>query len=205
MLGVLRPNTSGRLEEYLQRAGKASRSRRPAFGSPRPRRGPRSSCARASGRAMRSLFHAGGKRRGHGAHPGRQTLSCYGHNDCGRRLERGKVKALGADFVIRSLEGRFCGSGEARHEGRACGHRRGPRGRRHLNKSLECLKRGGKLVTFGATSGYEVRVSQHDLFGKNISIHGVYVGPKAAVSSEHPEADPGETEAGYFFILCVRL
>ncbi len=50
-----------------------------------------------------------------------------------------------------------------------------------FNKSLSCLKRGGKLVTFGNTSGDEVPLRLRYVFGKNITIHGVYVGPKAAM------------------------
>jgi NADPH:quinone reductase-like Zn-dependent oxidoreductase len=49
-----------------------------------------------------------------------------------------------------------------------------------FNKTLACLKRGGRLVTFGATSGDEVRLSLRHVFGKNITIHGVYVGPRHA-------------------------
>ncbi len=48
-------------------------------------------------------------------------------------------------------------------------------------KSLACLKRGGKLVTFGATAGDEAAVSLRHVFGKNITIHGVYVGPRASM------------------------
>ena len=50
-----------------------------------------------------------------------------------------------------------------------------------FSRSLACVRRGGSLVTFGATSGDEVRVSLRHLFGKNIRVHGVYVGPKAAM------------------------
>jgi NADPH:quinone reductase-like Zn-dependent oxidoreductase len=50
-----------------------------------------------------------------------------------------------------------------------------------VSASLSCVRRGGSLVTFGATSGDEVRVSLRYLFGKNIRVHGVYVGPKAAM------------------------
>jgi NADPH:quinone reductase-like Zn-dependent oxidoreductase len=50
-----------------------------------------------------------------------------------------------------------------------------------FSRSLSCVRRGGSLVTFGATSGDEVRISLRHLFGKNIRIHGVYVGPKAAM------------------------
>ena len=51
-----------------------------------------------------------------------------------------------------------------------------------FNNSLSCLKKGGRLVTFGATSGDELNLSLRYVFGKNITIHGVYVGPKAAFS-----------------------
>lgn len=51
-----------------------------------------------------------------------------------------------------------------------------------FNKSLSCLKRGGKLVTFGATAGDEIPLGLRYVFGKNITIHGVYVGPRAAAA-----------------------
>ncbi len=51
-----------------------------------------------------------------------------------------------------------------------------------FNTSLACLKRGGRLVTFGATTGDEAPLSLRHVFGKNIAIHGVYVGPKAAAA-----------------------
>ena len=50
-----------------------------------------------------------------------------------------------------------------------------------FNKSLSCLKKGGRIVPFGATSGDEVPLSLRYIFGKNITLHGIYVGPKAAV------------------------
>ncbi len=49
-----------------------------------------------------------------------------------------------------------------------------------FNTSLSCLKRGGRLVTFGSTTGDELPLSLRYVFGKNITIHGVYVGPRAA-------------------------
>jgi NADPH:quinone reductase-like Zn-dependent oxidoreductase len=47
-------------------------------------------------------------------------------------------------------------------------------------QSLAAVKRGGKVVTFGATSGDTVPVSLRHIFGKNLTIHGVYVGPRTA-------------------------
>jgi NADPH:quinone reductase-like Zn-dependent oxidoreductase len=92
-----------------------------------------------------------------------------------------KAKELGADHVInyrkedfservRQMTGGGLADIAVDHVGAAT-----------FNKSLSCLKRGGKLVTFGNTSGDEVPLSLRYVFGKNITIHGVYVGPKAAM------------------------
>jgi len=51
-----------------------------------------------------------------------------------------------------------------------------------FSRSLAVVKRGGRVVTFGATSGDEAAISLRQVFGKNLAIHGVYVGPKAAVA-----------------------
>ncbi len=93
----------------------------------------------------------------------------------------GKAKELGADHVVNHRNEdfveavkRITGGGLADivvdHVGAAT-----------FNKSLSCLTRGGKLVTFGNTSGDEVPISLRYIFGKNITVHGVYVGPKAAM------------------------
>jgi NADPH:quinone reductase-like Zn-dependent oxidoreductase len=50
-----------------------------------------------------------------------------------------------------------------------------------INQSLSSLRRGGTLVTFGGTSGDTANMSLRHIFGKNLTIHGVYVGPRAAV------------------------
>lgn len=50
-----------------------------------------------------------------------------------------------------------------------------------FNKSLAAVKRGGHIITFGATTGDEVPISLRHIFGRGITIHGVYTGPKAAV------------------------
>ena len=49
-----------------------------------------------------------------------------------------------------------------------------------FGKSLAAVKRGGRVVTFGASSGDDVPVSLRQIFGKNLTIHGIYVGPRAA-------------------------
>ena len=43
-------------------------------------------------------------------------------------------------------------------------------------KSIASLARGGRLVTCGATSGFEGRTDLRALFAKNLSLHGSYMG-----------------------------
>jgi len=49
-----------------------------------------------------------------------------------------------------------------------------------FGRSLGAVKRGGRVVTFGASSGDTVPVSLRHIFGKNLTIHGIYVGPRSA-------------------------
>ena len=92
-----------------------------------------------------------------------------------------KAKELGADAVINHRKEDFAEAVKRVTKGELADIVVDHVGAATFNKSLSCLKRGGKLVTFGATSGDEVNMSLRYLFGKNISIHGVYVGPKAAM------------------------
>jgi len=45
-------------------------------------------------------------------------------------------------------------------------------------KSVRSLARGGRLVTCGATTGFEVGLDLRALFAKQLSLFGSYVGPK---------------------------
>jgi NADPH:quinone reductase-like Zn-dependent oxidoreductase len=45
-------------------------------------------------------------------------------------------------------------------------------------KGLKSLKKGGKLITLGATSGSEVPIELRFVYGKNLSIEGIYMGSK---------------------------
>jgi NADPH:quinone reductase-like Zn-dependent oxidoreductase len=92
-----------------------------------------------------------------------------------------KAKELGADFVINHKKEDFAEAVKQITRGELADIAVDHVGSATFNKSLSCLKRGGRLVTFGNTSGDEVLVNLRYLFGKNISIHGVYVGPKTAV------------------------
>jgi NADPH:quinone reductase-like Zn-dependent oxidoreductase len=93
----------------------------------------------------------------------------------------GKAKELGADHVINNRKEDFVEATKRITGGRLADIAADHVGADTFNKSLSCLKRGGTLVTFGNTSGDEVPLSLRYVFGKNITIHGVYVGPKAAM------------------------
>ena len=55
-----------------------------------------------------------------------------------------------------------------------------------FGRALAMVKRGGRVVTFGATAGDAATISLRQVFGKNLTIHGVYVGPRAAVHQYLP-------------------
>lgn len=91
-----------------------------------------------------------------------------------------KAKELGADFVINHTKEDFAERVKQITKGELADIAVDHVGAATFNKSLSCLKRGGRAVTFGNTSGDEATLSLRYLFGKNIAIHGVYVGPKKA-------------------------
>jgi len=92
-----------------------------------------------------------------------------------------KARELGADQVINYKKEDFAEAVKRTTRGRLADIVVDHVGADTVARSLSCLRRGGSLVTFGATSGDEVHMSLRYLFGKNIRIHGVYVGPRAAM------------------------
>jgi NADPH:quinone reductase-like Zn-dependent oxidoreductase len=90
------------------------------------------------------------------------------------KLER--AKALGADHVVNYEREDFAA------ETRRITGKRGVdvvfehTGQATWEKSLASLARGGRLVTCGATSGFEGRTDLRALFAKHVSIHGSYMG-----------------------------
>jgi alcohol dehydrogenase len=93
-----------------------------------------------------------------------------------------KAKEQGADFVINYKKEDFAAAVRRITNNDLADIAVDHIGAATMNKSLACVKRGGRLVTFGATSGDELPLSLRYVFGKNITIHGVYVGPKRAMA-----------------------
>ncbi len=112
-----------------------------------------------------------------------QTAKLFGASvlaTVGDEWKRERAKALGADFVVNYRQEDVREAVKNHTDGHMADIVVDHVGAATINQSLSCLRRGGRLVTFGATSGDEAPVSLRRVFGRNIAIHGVYVGPKSA-------------------------
>jgi NADPH:quinone reductase-like Zn-dependent oxidoreductase len=92
-----------------------------------------------------------------------------------------KAKALGADLVIDHRNEDLLETVKRFTGGRLVDIAVDHVGADTFTRTLAAVRRGGRVVTFGATSGDEAKLSLRQVFGKNLTIHGVYVGPKASV------------------------
>jgi NADPH:quinone reductase-like Zn-dependent oxidoreductase len=97
-----------------------------------------------------------------------------------------KAKELGADLVINHRSEDFLEAVKRFTHGRLVDIAVDHAGGETFTRSIAALRRGGRIVTFGATSGDEAKLSLRQVFGRNLTIHGVYVGPKAAVPQYLP-------------------
>jgi NADPH:quinone reductase-like Zn-dependent oxidoreductase len=97
-----------------------------------------------------------------------------------------KAKELGADFVINHRNEDLLDAVKRFTGGRLVDIAVDHVGGDTLARSVAAVKRGGRIVTFGATAGDEVKLSLRQVFGKNLTVHGVYVGPKSAVPQYLP-------------------
>ncbi len=122
------------------------------------------------------LIHAAGSGVGSAAiqiakHFGAKVITTVGSDE---KMKR--AKALGADHVINYKTADF--SDEVKRITKSKGvdvvlEHIGPE---VFSKSLACLKKGGRLVTCGATSGPSVELSLRYLYARQISVSGCYMG-----------------------------
>ncbi len=94
-----------------------------------------------------------------------------------------KAQKIGADHVINYKKDSFVERIKEITEGRMCDIVVDHIGESTFSGSIACCKKGGSVVTFGATTGGEPKINLRAVFGKNIDIHGVYMGTKGEVSS----------------------
>ncbi len=120
------------------------------------------------------LVHAGGSGIGTAAIKMAKAIGCTVYATVGDDEKGAKAKALGADFVVNYRTERFEG------EVRLATKRKGVDvvfehvGADTWNGSLLCLKRGGRLVTCGSTSGVSTTMNLMQLFQQQYRIFGSF-------------------------------
>ncbi len=120
------------------------------------------------------LVQAGGSGIGTAAIKMAKAIGCTVYTTVGDDVKGEKARALGADHVINYREERF--EGEVRRLTKRKGvdvvfEHVGPE---TWNGSLLCLKRGGRLVTCGSTSGVSVQMNLMQLFQQQYRITGSF-------------------------------
>ena len=93
-----------------------------------------------------------------------------------------KAKEIGADFVINYKKEDFVEKVKEITNGELCDLVVDHIGAQTFNGSLASGKRGARIITFGTTTGAEVNINLRGIFGKNQTVHGVYMGTKGEVS-----------------------
>ncbi|WP_342149887.1 zinc-binding dehydrogenase [Methylorubrum sp. SB2] len=120
------------------------------------------------------LVHAGGSGIGTAAIKMAKAIGCTVYTTVGDDQKGEKARALGADHVVNYREERFEG------EVRRLTKRKGVDvvfehvGAETWNGSLLCLKRGGRLVTCGSTSGVSTQMNLMQLFQQQYRIFGSF-------------------------------
>lgn len=104
---------------------------------------------------------------------GAEVITTAGTND---KLE--KARQLGADYGINYLQDDFTGKVKEFTSGNGVDVVFEHIGPETFEKSLLCLKRGGRVVTCGATSGPAVNIDLRLFFVRQLSISGCYMGSR---------------------------
>ena len=104
---------------------------------------------------------------------GADVITTVGNDE---KLE--KARELGANHVINHSKEDFADKVNELTDGRGVDLVFEHIGRETWEKSLLCLKRGGRIVTCGATSGPTVSFDLRFLFAKQLSISGCYMGSR---------------------------
>ncbi len=92
-----------------------------------------------------------------------------------------KAKSNGADFVINYKKENFVEKVHEITKGNLCDIVVDHIGASTFADSLNCAKKGGNVITFGTTTGAETNINLRNVFGKNLMVHGVYMGTKGEV------------------------
>ena len=89
-----------------------------------------------------------------------------------------KVKQIGADYVFNYKKDDVLQNVQEITKGKMCDIVVDHVGQETFNLSIDLTKKGGHVITFGVTTGAEPTINLRKIFGKNLDIHGVYMGTK---------------------------
>ncbi|MGE5237866.1 MAG: zinc-binding dehydrogenase [Chloroflexota bacterium] len=92
-----------------------------------------------------------------------------------------KARELGADFVVNYRKEDFSHAIHDITGGNLVDIAVDHIGAETFSRTLQSVRRGGKVAFFGSTTGEEITLNLRYAFGKNITLHGIYMGPKASV------------------------
>src|SRR6266511_2618448 len=120
------------------------------------------------------LVHAGGSGIGSGAIKMAKAIGCSVITTVGDDAKAEKAKALGADHVINYRTDRFEGAVRKITAKKGVDVVFEHVGAETFNGSLLCLKRGGRLVTCGSTSGPSTTINLMQLFQQQYRIIGSF-------------------------------
>src|ERR1700757_4073093 len=134
------------------------------------------------------LVHAGGSGIGSVAIKMAKALDCTVITTIGDDAKAEKAKALGADHVINYRTERFEGAVRKITGKKGVDVAFEHVGPDTFNGSLLCLKRGGRLVTCGSTSGPSTTINLMQLFQQQYRI----VGSFGAAVGQNPETPPAK-------------
>jgi alcohol dehydrogenase len=139
------------------------------------------------------LVHAGGSGIGTAAIKMAKAIGCTVITTVGDDAKAEKAKALGADHVINYRTDRFEGAVRKLTKKKGVDVVFEHVGAETFNGSLLCLKRGGRLVTCGATSGPTTTLNLMQLFQQQYRIIGSFGAPMQAIRTSLQKMADGIT------------
>ncbi|MEZ5787316.1 MAG: zinc-binding dehydrogenase [Xanthobacteraceae bacterium] len=139
------------------------------------------------------LVHAGGSGIGTAAIKMAKAIGCTVITTVGDDAKAEKAKALGADHVINYRTDRFEGAVRKLTKKKGVDVVFEHVGAETFNGSLLCLRRGGRLVTCGATSGPTTTLNLMQLFQQQYRIIGSFGAPMRAIRTSLQKMADGIT------------
>jgi NADPH:quinone reductase-like Zn-dependent oxidoreductase len=153
---------------------------------------------------MKVLIHAGGSGVGIAAIQIAKLFGAYVFTTAGSDEKLERAKDLGADVVINYKKENFQERLKVETQGEGIDLILDHVGLDTFMKGLKALKKGGKLITLGATSGSQVPIELRYIYGKNLSIEGIYMGSRAELMKVLKFFQSGKLKPVIYKVLELR-